>query len=635
MDNFQIKSQVISKLLMALFDMSLCAISLWLAISLRLDTWVTWNLIYLKAVITSIFLLQLVFYAFGIYKEIIEHLEFQSLLKILNALLFYLYVYICIFLVAGVNDIPRSIGVVQPILLIVLILISRIIYYYLMRLSSKYTEPKNRPNIVIYGFGVAGRQLIAAIAIEKIYNVIAVLDDNIKLVGNSNQGIPIVCLDDFPGLKKKFNIETVILAIPSLSHNRRIEIIDYFQSHSVHVQSLPELFSLKNLERVRIDDVQELQPKDFLGRPIVEPVKSLMYENINNQTVMVIGAGGSIGREICKQAFLYEPKKLILIDSSEYSLYVISQDLLKIQVHVGSKIEIIPLLANMTIEDSINRIIKRWIPDVIFHAAAYKHVPLVEENIIESIRNNVFGALNCIKCANKYKVSNFILISSDKAVRPANIMGVTKRIVELIVKFYTNKLDSKTKFSIVRFGNVLDSSGSVVPLFREQIKNGGPVTVTHMDVTRFFMTISEAAQLVIQASALLGKSGSTYILDMGKPILIYDLAKRMIEFSGKRVVDSNANIGEIEIKVTGLRPGEKLFEELFLDGNLLETQHPLIFMLDELSIGLTNEFEELLQGLQNSLDLYDLRETFFYLQLLVPEYTSLNHPVDLFYENNI
>lgn len=632
MGDLQINSKVIEKFLTALIDNSLCAISLWLAISLRLDVWVAWDLSYLKPTMISIFLLQVIFYTFGVYKEILGYLGFQSLIKTLNALLFYLYIYICVFMVVGVDGIPRSIGAIQPILLIVLVLLSRLIYYYLMRLGDKYLEVGVRPAIVIYGFGVAGRQLLSAIAIEKKYRVVAIFDDNIKLVGNSSQGVSIHSLDDFPKLKKKYDIQTVILAIPSLSHNRRIDIINYFLSYSVHVKSLPELFSLKNLEQVRIDDIEELQPKDFLGRPIVEPVISLMYRNINNLAVMVIGAGGSIGREISRQAILCEPKELFLVDSSEYSLYLIGKELSKIQAHTGTNIKVVSLLSNMSLEGSVDRIMKRWHPDTIYHAAAYKHVPLVEENITESIRNNVFGALNCIKYADKYKVKNFTLISSDKAVRPTNIMGATKRIVELIIKFYANKPDSKTRFSIVRFGNVLDSSGSVVPLFREQIKNGGPVTLTHKDVTRFFMTISEAAQLVIQASALIGQSGDTYILDMGKPVLIYDLARRMIEFAGKRAVETEASINEIQIKVTGLRPGEKLFEELSIDGNLVETQHPLIFMLNETSASLTNKFEEILRGLHKSLDSCTYHDILFYVEQLVPEYENPNNCVDLFFE---
>ena len=376
-------------------------------------------------------------------------------------------------------------------------------------------------------------------------------------------------------------VSDILLAMPSIGRSRRNQILTDLRSHQVHVRSLPDLVDLAQ-GRVSVLDIKELAPDDLLGREPVTPDQELLEKNILGKVVLVSGAGGSIGSELCRQILQVNPSKLLLLDHSEYSLYRIEAEL---SAYLGSqssiKTELIPLLGSVRDTGRLEHVFKRWQIDTVYHAAAYKHVPLVEHNPAEGLQNNVLGTLNLAQIAKAHGVSHFVLISTDKAVRPTNVMGATKRFAELVLQALADLQDgSKTCFSMVRFGNVLDSSGSVVPLFRDQIKAGGPVTLTHPEVTRYFMTIPEAAQLVIQAGAM-ANGGEVFVLDMGEPVKIYDLAHRMIELSGLTVRDPETGVGDIEIVISGLRPGEKLYEELLIGENPIPTPHPRIMMARE------------------------------------------------------
>jgi FlaA1/EpsC-like NDP-sugar epimerase len=382
--------------------------------------------------------------------------------------------------------------------------------------------------------------------------------------------------------------------MPSIGRAKRNQILQDLREHQIHVRSLPDLIDLAQ-GRVTVLDIKELEPDDLLGRESVEPDSQLISKNISNKIVLVSGAGGSIGSELCRQILRANPQKLLLLDHSEFNLYAIESELINIMQAAGIEVagKIIPILGSVKDERRLEEVFSQWSINTVYHAAAYKHVPLVESNPVEGLENNVIGTLNLATVAQKYGVHNFVLISTDKAVRPTNVMGASKRFSELILQALadTNK-EKSTCFSMVRFGNVLGSSGSVVPLFREQIRVGGPITLTHADVTRYFMTIPEAAQLVIQAGAM-AKGGEVFVLDMGEPVKIYDLARRMVQLSGLSVQDNENPQGDIEIVVTGLRPGEKLYEELLIGENPVSTTHPLIMMAREEYLNLDDLMREI------------------------------------------
>ena len=380
-------------------------------------------------------------------------------------------------------------------------------------------------------------------------------------------------------LVSSLNIAGVLLAIPSASRFRRNQIIKLMRDAKVGIQTLPSMSDLAS-GKISTQDLRSLDIDDLLGRELVLPNSDLLTKNSLSKTVMVTGAGGSIGGELCRQIMEQAPKTLLLVEQSEYALYQIHHEIsTRIENHGGLNVQIVPLLASVTNPDRMRIIVSEWQPDVIYHAAAYKHVPLVEANVVEGIRNNTIGTLTVAQIAIELGVPHFILISTDKAVRPTNVMGASKRLAEMILQALAQS-STKTKFSMVRFGNVLNSSGSVVPKFRQQIKDGGPVTVTDLRMTRYFMTIPEAAQLVIQAGAL-ATGGDVFLLDMGEPVKIVDLARRMIELSGLDVKDAQNLEGDIEIEEIGLRPGEKLYEELLIDGNPEKTIHPRVFKSHE------------------------------------------------------
>jgi len=460
--------------------------------------------------------------------------------------------------------------------------------------------PMSQHIALIYGAGSAGRQLEAGLSRNKAILVKAFIDENTFLQGSTINGISVYSNNDMKKLIVQHNITDVLLAIPSASQERRREIIASLNGCRVRVRTLPGLIDLA-YGRVNVSKLHELDINDLLGREVVPPEVGLLEKNILDQVVLVTGAGGSIGSELCRQIIKFSPKSLIIIDNSEYSLYSIYEELKRLLIEIEgdrlagvennqhplpdsfNPIKLVPCLASVRDGDLLQKIFRTHQPATIFHAAAYKHVPLVEQNPLEGIRNNVFGTLTCAQVSLECGVSQFILVSTDKAVRPTNVMGASKRIAEMVLQAMADiatESNHLTKFSMVRFGNVLGSSGSVAPLFSAQIAAGGPITLTHSEVTRYFMTITEAAQLVIQASAM-AVGGDVFVLDMGKPVRIYDLAVKMIYLSGLSVRVEAHPHGDIEIVVTGLRSGEKLYEELLIGDKPKQTAHPKILKAHE------------------------------------------------------
>ena len=453
------------------------------------------------------------------------------------------------------------------------LLISRYFWNYFSSYKKNITD-NHKYNIAIYGAGEAGLKLFDIIKVLKNKNVKFFIDDNPNIQGRLIKGIPIINKNNLSEEFLKSNLKEIIIAIPSSTITQKSNIINFLSTFPLKLSSAPKLNDI--LIDKDIGKITEISIDEALGREIVEPKYELINSTIQNKIVLITGAGGSIGSELARQIVNAKPKKILILDSSEYALYKIDQELNEHSLNCS----IISILGDITDHDFIENIFKNKI-DIIYHAAAYKHVPLVEKNIIQSVKNNIYGVINLSKHAEKHGVRNFVLISSDKAVRPSNIMGLTKRVCEIILQS-KSKLSKSTLYTVVRFGNVLNSSGSVIPLFKKQIKNGGPITLTHKEVTRYFMTIHEAAQLVIQSAAI-SQQGDIFILDMGKPVKIFDLAKLMIHSSGYAISNGslNQNTPSIEIKITGLRTGEKLHEELFIDNETEKTIHPKIIRSKE------------------------------------------------------
>jgi FlaA1/EpsC-like NDP-sugar epimerase len=427
---------------------------------------------------------------------------------------------------------------------------------------SNILKKNNVTKVLIYGAGSDGRQLAGALAGSHDMRVMGFLDDDNNLQGHVINGLRVYQPDELAKLISTHKISDILLALPSLSRARRNAILQTMSHTKVKVRTLPALLDLAQ-GRIGISDIKELDIEDLLTREVVTPDSSLLAQDIKDRVVLITGAGGSIGSELCRQITLYSPKTMVLVEQSEHALYEVHQDICDLNIRLGNDgIRIVPLLASVLNRERIRLIIGEFSPSIIYHAAAYKHVPLVEANLVEGVKNNSIGTLIAAQAALEFKVPNFILISTDKAVRPTNVMGASKRVAELVLQGLAD-VSTETKFSMVRFGNVLNSSGSVVPKFRSQIKEGGPVTVTDFRMTRYFMTIPEAAQLVIQAGAL-AKGGDVFLLDMGEPVKILDLAQKMIELSGLTIKNDKNLEGDIEIIEIGLRPGEKLYEELLI-----------------------------------------------------------------------
>ena len=624
------------KRILAIFlDAFLCALTVWLAFYLRLGQWIDlsgnfeWDPA--PALIVSLVMALPIFIIFGLYRAIFRYSGWTALMAVAKAAFVYGILYFSIFTVYGVPGVPRTLGLIQPILLLLAVGASRaFVSYWLGGLYQNIFVRASLPKTLIYGAGTAGRQLAAALLHSQEMSVIGFLDDNEKIQGQTLNNLPIYAPNDLSRLVQSHNVHRVLLAIPSASRKRRNEALNLILNEKLLVQTLPSMSDLAK-GKVTTSDLHWLDIDDLLGRDPVAPNAQLLDKNIANSVVMVTGAGGSIGSELTRQIFALQPKVLLLVEQSEFALYQLHEELLGKQKN-SSKLsfEIFPLIASVCDERRMNEIISTWNPDTIFHAAAYKHVPLVEHNPAEGIRNNVLGTLVTAQCAIKHHVKNFVLISTDKAVRPTNIMGATKRLAENVLQALAATSQS-TIFTMVRFGNVLDSSGSVVPKFRQQILDGGPITVTDAEVTRYFMTIPEAAQLVIQAGAM-GTGGDVFVLDMGEPVRIMDLAKKIIELSGLSVRDESNQAGDIEIEVTGLRPGEKLYEELLIGDNPEPTSHPRIMKAHEDFVEWPSLSEKLAE-LKEALAIGDSSVLRDLLGALVPGYKPQGGVVDWVFLN--
>jgi len=615
-------------------DFSLCILTVWLAYYLRLgeitffmgQSDLAQSAVWASAV--SIVLAVPIFILFGLYRAIFRYSGWTALLVVFRAIAIYALLYVTIFTVIGVTDVPRTIGIIQPILLLLFVGASRA--FVRIWLGDQYSIILNRPTrlkILVYGAGVSGRQFVAAISNSHEMEVVGFLDDDDRLHGHFLNGLPIYDPKNLENLVSKLYVRNILLALPSISRKRRNEILNRIREAHVSVRTLPSILDLVH-GRVSVADVRELDMDDLLGRELVTPNLSLLEKNVNSKVVMVTGAGGSIGSELCRQILLIGPKKLLLIEQSEFALYSIHKELE--EKETGFKSILVPLLASVLDDARMHEILSTWRPDTVYHAAAYKHVSLVEHNPAIGIKNNVLGTLIIALAAAENGVSNFVLISTDKAVRPTNVMGASKRLAEMALQALVAKTKSTgIKFCIVRFGNVLDSSGSVVPKFRQQILDGGPITLTHSGVMRYFMTIPEAAQLVIQAGSM-AKGGDVFVLDMGQPVHIMDLARRMVELSGLIVKDEKNPDGDIEITITGLGPGEKLYEELLIGNNPQPTLHPLIMRAQEEFIPWA-QFEEKLKLLELALNDNDVSTIKLMLIELVTGYMPTDEIVDWIY----
>lgn len=599
-------------------DIGICVSTVFFAYWIRLGEWVfpagTQWFSYFAAIIFSI----PIFISFGLYRAIFRYVGWGALMAVTRACVVYGLIHSFAFTLIGISGVPRTIGVLQPILLFLAVGASRAMARYWLGggYQTLYKLGRKR-RVLIYGAGSSGRQLAAGLANSEEMHVVGFVDDDTSLHGSVLNGKSIHGPQNLMDLIERLAISDLLLAVPSASRQRRNQIIDSVRGTTATIRTLPNLMDLAD-GRVTLNDLRELDIEDLLGRDAVPPNLLMLTKNIAGKTVLVTGAGGSIGSELCRQVLALHPAILVIVEQSEFNLYTIHQELEQQRAAGGhSDVRIVPLLGSVQDTTRIDNILSAWHPKTVYHAAAYKHVPLVEENPAEGVLNNVFGTMTMASLAEKHGVQDFVLISTDKAVRPTNVMGATKRLAEQILQALAAR-GSATRFSMVRFGNVLDSSGSVVPLFRKQIRAGGPITITHLEVTRYFMTIPEAAQLVIQAGAM-ASGGEVFVLDMGMPVKVIDLARRMIELSGLTLCNEANPDGDIAIDVVGLRPGEKLYEELLIGDSPQATKHQKIMKANEAYMGWT----ELSGSLDNLLEYARSENVPLLLSMLsrlVPEY---------------
>ena len=637
------------QLLVVTIDTFLCLLSVWVSFYLRLGELLIFSNGRVAPVIitstVSVVLAIPIFKWTGLYRAIFRYSGMLAMMTMARANLLYGVLYSAIFTFIGVQGVPRTIGLIQPILVFLLVGASRAAArVWLGDLYQLKVKRSSLPQVLIFGAGSAGRQLASGMAINHEMCVVGFLDDDDRLHGSVLNGLNIYSPANLVEIANQKNVTHVLLAMPSASRERRNQILALLSKIKLAVLTLPDLGDIASC-KVAFSDLRELDIDDLLGRESVKPNSLLLNRNTHNKTVMVTGAGGSIGSELCMQVLKTRPRCLLLVEMSEFALFQIHKEIKSALVlredSPEEDLEVVPLLASVCDEVRMHEIMDTWRPHTVYHAAAYKHVPLVEHNPAEGVRNNVWGTKVCAEAAIRNGVMNFVLISTDKAVRPTNIMGASKRLAEMVLQALnkanpsadlcnlnsSNSTNTKrTCFSMVRFGNVLGSSGSVVPLFREQIKNGGPITLTHPEITRYFMTITEAAQLVIQAGAM-GSGGDVFLLDMGEPVRIYDLANQIVNLSGLNLKNKSNPQGDIEIKITGLRPGEKLYEELLIGDNPIHTKHPRVLKAHEKFIP-WDQLQGKLHSLNLALSVNDVPMIRNFLQQLVNGYQQINEVVD-------
>ncbi|MGK0272390.1 MAG: FlaA1/EpsC-like NDP-sugar epimerase [Cocleimonas sp.] len=547
----------------------------WAALLVRLDDISVLSNATFWLVISIVLPISLVLFAkLGLYRAVLRYMGLQALVAIVIGVAVSTITLVLVSFYAEAN-IPRTVPLIYAAFSLVFIGGSRTIVRSIVGSGMKRTgEP-----VIIYGAGVSGRQLLTSLVQSHEYHPFAFVDDDVCLHGTVIQGVHVHSPSIIRKLIKQKSVTKVLLAMPSATRAKRQAILTRLEPLAIQILTIPAMADLVNGTKL-YSDIKEVEIDDLLGRDAVNPREDLLSANIKDKVVMVTGAGGSIGSELCRQILKQSPKKLVLFELSEFALYAIDRELNATAKELGLNVRILPMMGSVQRENRVQAVMESFGVQTVYHAAAYKHVPLVEHNVVEGVRNNVFGTLYTARAAIAAKVETFVLVSTDKAVRPTNVMGTTKRMAELVLQALSRE-SNKTRFCMVRFGNVLGSSGSVVPLFRTQIANGGPVTVTHPEITRFFMTIPEASQLVIQAGAM-GKGGDVFVLDMGKSVKIVDLAKKMIRLSGYEVRSEKNPEGDIAIEFSGLRPGEKLYEELLIGDDVTGTEHERIMTANEL-----------------------------------------------------
>jgi len=579
-DYFTGLPRTLRRLLLLLLDSVVVVVAVWAAFAVRLGD--IWPLMLQQAILLiplSLALILPVCWGIGLYRSVLRYAGYELFVTIFKGVTIAVLLVIATWAMLRLAIVPRSVWFIYWFILLVLISGSRLLLRdYLLR---RFASDSLRKKVIIYGAGVAGVQLAMALRHDPEYSPVTFVDDNAELQGSVVLGLKVHAPDQLAQLIEQDQIEAVLLAVPSASRRQRRNILTRLTGLAVRLMVMPSLTELASGAK-RIDDLRDVDVEDILGRDPIKPQTILLTACIRNKTVLVTGAGGSIGAELCRQIIQFSPRCLVLFEVSEYALYRIEQELSAFCNSLAHSPEIVAMLGSVNHSRRMKTIMQQYQVQTVYHAAAYKHVTIVEQNPIEGVQNNIFGAYYTALAAAEAQVETFVFISTDKAVRPSNVMGATKRLAELVLQGLAIQ-SSRTRFCIVRFGNVLASSGSVVPLFRNQIRRGGPVTVTDPEVTRYFMTIPEAAQLVIQAGAM-ARGGEVFLLDMGEPVKIVDLARRLIELSGLRVRDENNPDGDIEMVYTGLRPGEKLHEELLIGGNNEATDHPMIKRAQEESL---------------------------------------------------
>jgi len=676
--------------------------ALWLSFSLRLDNWY-WprggvnNPIVLLVLFAPVFAVP-VFAHFGLYRAIIRYLGMRAVWSIVKAVMVYSALWGLVAFLSGVQGVPRSVVAINAMVAVLAVGGSRMFARWLLRKIEDSVIVRggagaalyHQTRVVIFGAGAAGRQLAVGLGQSRECILLAFVDDGIELHGRDLMDVPIISQDKLQGFVVSHQVDDILLAMPSISRKQRSVIIEHLRPLNVRTRTLPGLIAMAQ-GKADYADLHDLDINDLLAREPAEPDEVMLQQQVTGKTVMVTGAGGSIGSELCRQILQRKPKVLLLFELSEFALYTLHNELLD-TLHfltspqasreqrnngaVGLVPTIIPLLGSVADENRVSDVILTWNPNIIYHAAAVKHVPIVEHNIAECVKSNVLGTLVMAKVAIERRVERFILVSTDKAVNPTNAMGASKRCCELVLQALaaeqspsfepmwdgrpSAQVPRTTQLAMVRFGNVLGSSGSVVPYFRQQIAQGGPITLTHQDIIRYFMTIPEAAQLVMQTGAMAGSSSvaggaskgigaavgahigdsrisseaEVYVLDMGEPVKIIDLARRMVELSGFRVKDETSPEGDIAIEVVGLRPGEKLYEELLIGNNPQATEHPRIMKANEKFLP-WSELQPMITTLRIAAVNGDVMMIRSMLQLLVPEYKPDETVVDWVYREQI
>jgi FlaA1/EpsC-like NDP-sugar epimerase len=602
------------------YDITALSFSLYIAWALRLGHFsIAPTRIDLVCLGVTIAVSIIAFIRLGLYRAILRYMAQDAAVSIgIGLIISSVTLAASSFFLTG--SIPRSVPIIYLLTASFLIGFPRL----MLRNVVQMLFPTGDTKVLIYGAGSAGRMLAESLTQSQKYQPVAFLDDDVRFVGSRIRGLQVHAGTDAGQLLQKHQCKKIFLALGAVDRATKLNIIRRLEKFPIQIQTIPPLEDLTN-GVANISEIRDIQIEDLLGRDPVQPDETLMRANTHNKVVMVTGAGGSIGSELCRQILKCRPEVLILFELNEYNLYQIDEELQETQINLRLGTKLVPLLGSVQDKNRLKSIMQHFGVQTVYHAAAYKHVPLVERNMIEGIRNNVFGTYYCALAAQTAQVETFVLISTDKAVRSTNIMGASKRMAEMTVQL-VSETASVTRFSVVRFGNVLGSSGSVVPKFRKQIEAGGPITVTHPDITRYFMTIPEASQLVIQAGAM-AKGGSTYVLEMGEPVKIADLAKEMIRLSGYKLKTPDTPRGDLEIIYTGLRPGEKLYEELLISDNVIGTQHPRITEAVERTLN-KEEIAELVAQLESSCESYDCQAIADLLGAIPDTYTCAREPGD-------